>query len=146
MADPNAVGDTSGEWFEVYAVNTVDLNDLELGQSSPTVVTTFTSANCESLSAGSYRVFARNADMATNGGLPPGVIDYQSLGLTNSNGSLFIGHGGAELDALTWVSSSAGVSSQLDPAMMMSGVFCDATSPYGSGDLGTPEAANDACN
>ena len=146
MANPMVVGDPDGEWFELYVNNDVDLNDLELGQTFPTVVTTVSSADCIAVTAGSYVLLAENGTAATNGNLPVPTYDYASLGLVNTNGSLFIGHGGVELDSTSWTSAPDGASLGLDPADMASGSFCPATSTYGDGDLGTPAAANDACN
>jgi hypothetical protein len=146
MPNPMAVGDADGEWFELYVNNDVDLNDLELGQTFPTVVTTVDSADCIAVTAGSYVLLAENGTMATNGNLPAPTYDYASLGLVNTNGSLFIGHGGVELDSTTWATAPNGASLGLDPSDMVNGSFCAATSSYGDGDLGTPAAANDACN
>ena len=147
MANPDAVTDTAGEWFEI-AVNTdVDLNGLELGASptadpyDPDLV--LTDATCLRVTAGSYLLFARNRNTDTNGGLPP--IDFPfSFGLTNSDYSLFIGYAGKELDRASWTSVRAAYSKSLDPGGT---TFCDALDAdvYGDGDHGTPGAVNSPC-
>lgn len=147
MANPAAVGDSAGEWFEL-AVNTdVDLNGLELGASASGAPyephDILTDATCLRVTAGSYLLFARNRAADMNGGLPP--IDFPlGFGLTNTDYSLFIGYAGKELDRASWTSVKAGYSKSLDPGGT---TFCDAQDGdvYGDGDHGTPGEVNPAC-
>lgn len=151
MPDPDAVADAQGEWFEVLVLADVDLNGVEIGTEVGSVdVTVPTGGDCIAVTAGSRVVFARDAAVATNGGLDPVVATFD-FGLTNSAGSLFVGFGGEALDVITWSGSDAGVASSLDPAFETpegnddQGNFCPATAAYGAGDLGTPGAVGDAC-
>ncbi|MBK8237309.1 MAG: hypothetical protein IPK74_17335 [Deltaproteobacteria bacterium] len=148
-ADPSAVGDDDGEWFEIYVGKTVDLNGVSFGKVAGEPLGTINGSECISITAGSYVVLARGDDPATNGGLesPLGLFDF-SLG--TSTGSLFLGYGDDVLDEIAWTGSDPGAASSLDPDFVTAAGnddpthFCAAITPYGAGDLGTPGAANDA--
>lgn len=148
MPDPMAVGDTAGEWIEVRVNRDVDLNDLGIAGASGTPVI-LSSTNCVRATAGSYVVFARNADPAMNGGLP--AVTGSVVSLTNSNGTVRLLMGATELDAMTWPSARAGRSIQLDDSFTtpadndVAANLCDGNAAYGAGDLGTPGAANRDC-
>ncbi len=151
MPNPSAVGDEQGEWFEVLVNRDVDLNGLEIGSDPGTVEMTVGAEDCVRATAGSYVLFARNADATTNGGLP--AVDFvYDFGLSNSAGSLFVGRGGAVLDSVSYTSSSDGAATQLDPRRLDPTAnddennFCAATAAYGDGDLGSPGVANEQCN
>jgi hypothetical protein len=150
MPDPDAVGDTAGEWFEVLATADVDLNGLEIsriGDVDPDVVS---AAECLHLAAGEYAIFAANTTMAENGGLPVPIAEL-TLGLSNSNADVQIAIGGAVLDTYAWTTVRAGESRQLDAAITDANgnddplQWCDGNTAYGAGDLGTPGAANESC-
>ncbi len=150
MPNPSAVPDSAGEWFEVLATANVDLNDLGLGPDPQNPATTLTSATCLAVTAGDRVLFARNADAATNGGLPP-VDHLFTFSLVNSNGTLSLVHDGGVLDTVTWTTSNAGASWTLDPPAEdpisnddpMN--WCPATTAYGDGDLGSPKATGETC-
>lgn len=157
MPNPAAVSDTDGEWFEVHAVNAVDLNGMGLDRagdsSNPTVLA---SADCLHVPAGGYAIFAKNADMGMNGGLPAAsILGTFSFALVDGSvatpGDVRILMGTTVLDAITWTSTRSGASHQLDPTKYDPIVndepttFCDGTTAFGGGDLGTPGAANVAC-
>jgi hypothetical protein len=144
MADPVAVADASGEWFELLASADVDLNGLELGTRPPVVKTTLASPACLHVAAGTRLVLARSDDARANGGLPR--VDFGfDFALANGGASagLFVGVAGTLLDTLVWTSTTAGASTQRDGA----GQMCPtpAGSTYGAGDRGTPGAENLAC-
>ena len=161
MANPDVMGmvtDANGEWFELRALASFDLNGLEYGNSAfvmgAPADTTLSSNNCLAVSAGETVLFARNADSMVNGGLPP--VDFTfSAGLTNSNAAMYIGHGGALLDQINWTASATGASTSLDPdfyapdlndtANNADPAWCYQTVVYGLGDKGTPDAANGQC-
>ncbi|MEM6990455.1 MAG: lamin tail domain-containing protein, partial [Myxococcota bacterium] len=149
MSNPSAVGDAEGEWIEIYFAEEADLNGLEISKDDDDAELVL-STQCRRFAAGTYAVIARSTEDEVNGGLPrvDGVFDF-SLG--NSNGNLSVGYGGTVLDTVTWTGSGDGEATQLDPDFLSpSGndnedVFCDAVTPYGAGDLGTPGSANDQC-
>jgi hypothetical protein len=110
------VGDTAGEWFEVYFASDADLNGLELGTTLGSVGYRIEQEACLRVTAGSYVVFARDATGA-NGGLPSGAIDYETLNAGNGATSaapetLFVGLDGAVLDVASWFTSDAGCGAQ----------------------------------
>jgi hypothetical protein len=157
MPNPQAVSDTVGEWFEVKAMNDVDLNGVGLDRagdsSNPNVIT---SPDCLRLSRGSYALFAKSDDMTMNGGLPAGsVLGTFSFSLVDGTaaapGDVQLLSQGNVIDAITWTGVTAGKALQLDPDLTdavsndMPTNFCDAQQTYGAGDFGTPAADNDQC-
>ncbi len=150
MPNPQAVGDTEGEWFEVFFANNVDLNGLQMGKVAGTVDNMVASRDCIPVSAGSFLVFAKSDDPLVNGGLPE-VAWTVGFALSNTADSLFVGYGGQVLDALSYSGSGTGASTSLDPGMMNvtdndnPDFWCEADIPYGSGDMGTPGEANYSC-
>jgi hypothetical protein len=157
MADPSAVLDTSGEWFEVYVAGSVDLNGVVLAGASGTPVTVV-NTQCLRPDAGSHVVFARNADPAVNGALPP-VMGTFGWTLANTSGTITLSIDGGTLDTVSYsTTQGAGLSTQLDvnkyDVLMndQAANLCrtDAGSfgtlpDGGAADKGTPGARNHAC-
>ncbi|WP_181197641.1 lamin tail domain-containing protein [Enhygromyxa salina] len=156
MANPDAVGDAAGEWFEVRALASFDLNGLELGRlfmDGP--MDTIDAVDCIALTPGDTALLARNGDTMTNGGLP--LVDFVfGFGLTNSNSALHIAAAGVLLDEITWTSVATGSSTSLDPDSYDpnindignndGAIWCYAQALYGDGDKGSPGADNPQCN
>jgi hypothetical protein len=154
MADPSAVGDTAGEWIELYFSQDADLNGLQLGEVPGTVMHMVADATCLPVSAGAYVLIARNADPLVNGGLPTVNAVWPNLAMSNTGGTIYVGYDGAVLDSVTYTDAmiSAGRSTGLDPARLSAvenddpAYWCDGSTVYGSGtDKGTPGAANPSC-
>ena len=154
MPDPSAVNDSQGEWFEIYAIEQVDLNGLVAGPDSSDATPPFVldSQECIVAAAGTSHLFVKNADPLTNGGLPAVPIEQEfSFNVSNDPGTLFIGIGNVVLDEVAWSNSPTGASLSLDPAQLDPisnddpGNFCDGVGPYGDGDEGTPGADNPSC-
>ncbi|WP_428266280.1 hypothetical protein [Haliangium sp.] len=152
MPNPDAVSDADGEWAEVYVDRDLDLNGLSLGRSSDSLAVVVNTGECVRARAGAYVLFAASADSAVNGGLAP-VAGELPTSLVNANGGLVLGAGtDIVLDQVTWTSSSAGASLSLDPSARspvdndLAAPWCvHRSSSYGSGDTGTPGAANASC-
>jgi hypothetical protein len=153
MANPRAVSDTDGEWFEVFVARDVDLNGLQVGRVPGTVDLTLPEGACRRVVAGAHLLFARRSDPLVNGGLPP-VDVLIGFSLINSNGSLFVGLAGEVLDRITWASAGDGVATSLEPVFQNPVdnddplAWCPALDEYGPGsppDRGTPGAANPSC-
>ncbi|MEZ4235602.1 MAG: lamin tail domain-containing protein [Myxococcota bacterium] len=154
MQNPSAVDDGLGEWFEVLnaTANEVDLGGLEvydLGSDS------FTVGSSLLVPAGGRVVFGIDGDPLLNGAVS---VDYDYDGLTLGNGDdeLYLGFGGVVFDAVEWDGGPIwpdpnGASMQLDPAQTDATAnddganWCESTSAFGAGDLGTPGADNDPC-
>src|SRR5262249_47543130 len=143
MADPSAVGDEEGEWFELLLKKDIDLNGLQLGTKPGTPALTLASGTCLRRAAGSRLVFAKSADPTMNR-RPPSVVQPFPFGLSSAGGVLFVGVGGAVLDQVTCAGSTSGVSRGLDPSAETPAAndpdtsWCGAPSHYGAGDHGTP--------
>ncbi len=145
------------EWFEVRVMNDVDLNGLQLDRAGDTsAANTIDSPDCIRAAAGSYAVFARNLDMAVNGGLPAGSVRGRfTFSLTASAakpGDIQVLHSGVVIDSVTWVEDTARASRQLDPDLVdptandEESNFCNGVAPYGDGaNLGTPGELNAQC-
>jgi hypothetical protein len=157
MANPEAgIDDPDGEWFEVVATSDVDLNGLLIGRDpanvTPTTSLILPEGECLHFAAGSFILFARKSDAATNGGLPTVNVAF-GFSLLNTSGGLFLGMDGTTLDQIQYSSSTAGASTSLDPAHMSTldnndpNNWCPARleDTYGTGNRGTPKAENPSC-
>lgn len=161
-ASPDAVDSEVGEWFEIHALADFDLNGLALGekfdpeQFDPEQ--TLLDPDCLPVQGGEYVVFARELDMMVNGGLPAdAMLIPTNLDLNSGAGGLWIATASLDgvpselIDAITWENSTSGATWQLDPDYEdaldndLEGNWCDATLPYGLGDLGSPGALNEEC-
>ncbi len=153
MASPSKVPDADGEWLEVVALASVDLNGIALDrvhdELSPDVITADT---CLQVTAGDRIVFGKTD--GANGGLPPlaGTFRFALVaGSPSAPGDVRVRAGGAVIDEVEWTRSTAGTALQLDPRALDAlanddpASWCDATTPYGDGDLGTPGAPNAGC-
>jgi hypothetical protein len=153
MKDPAMVDDTDGEWFEVYNASggSVNLDGFGLYDDGSDA-TTLTSSDV--FAAGAYIVLCRDADLASNGGLPCD-IEYSGFNLANGDDEVGLGSAASSVD---WVGyddatfpDTAGASMALDYRYMGAGTnddgsyWCDGTASYGDGDLGSPGARNSAC-
>ncbi len=155
IQNPDAVSDSSGEWFEVYNAAGMGLN-LEGLVISDADSDSFTVTGALFVAAGGYVVFGKNADAASNGGAP---VDYDyggSMSLANGDDELILSYGGTTFDAVYYDDSAGwpdptGASMSLDPDAVDATLnddparWCEATSPFGDGDLGTPGSSNDPC-
>lgn len=173
-ADPDALiksggaGEPAGEWFEIHAAASFDLNGIDLGNTFPTKKHTITSATCLPVAADSRVLLARVGeplnppnpdDLVGNGGLPTPTYEYAGLSLSNSGAGLFLALQDTQLDAVTYPKATPGKAHQLSsdaacitPAPLdtacnddFAAVWCAASTPYGLGDSGTPGADNLAC-
>ena len=152
LSNPGATGDSDGEYFEIYNTtgNPIDMASFDIFDDGSD---SFTVASSVVVPANGYVVFARNADSSANGGIQN--VDYEygtGMFLSNSGDEIVISCNGVEIDRINYDGSwpgSNGVSAELstttlnatdndDPAN-----WGDATNTYGTGDLGTPGAAND---
>ncbi len=153
MQNPNAVGDSAGEWFELVNTTTADI-DINGWTISDNDSDSHVIANGGPLlvPAGGYVVLGNNTDSGTNGGV---TVDYNygsNFFLANGGDELVLTDGSAnEIDRVEWDGGPAfpdptGASMSLDDPgndNNVGGNWCTASTPYGAGDLGTPGAAND---
>ncbi len=139
MANPVAVGNRDGEWIELRVDAAVDLNGVTLSDLTANP-TTLEDDACLSVAAGSHLVLVRNLDPHANGGIENALAKL-GLSLNNSDETITLSVGDRILDVVTYEDSTPGAATQRDPG----GNACDASRPYGDGDLGTPGAANPWC-
>ena len=143
MANPAAVSDTAGEWFELYnpTSEVVELTGVVLsddGSNSHTIST-------ENLIIfpDEYFVMARNGDPGSNGGFIADYI-YSGFSLGNSSDQIILTDSLSEL-RLDYTSGfvAAGQSSELISNTMIETGYAltDSSLTYGLGDIGTPGAA-----
>jgi hypothetical protein len=152
------IGEPAGEWVEFLATAAFDLNGVQLGKSAADIDFTFESPTCLPVGPGLV-LLARDGEPGKM--LEPHAT-YTGLQLSNTDGTVWIGIGGADLDAMPYESPKDGVARQVDPAIVdafsMGQVQvdandpaesrCDATVAYApfNTDLGTPGAPNSACD
>ena len=157
LPNPSVVSDADGEWFEVFAVNAVDLNGVALDRAGDTTnPKVIESPDCVHMNAGSYGIFVKKTEMAINGGLPSasikGTFTFALVdGTVAAPGDVRLLLGTEVLDAITWTTSVDGSSVQLDPDRVDVTAnddvsnSCAATTPYSTDNNGTPGAANMQC-
>ncbi|HEY5731862.1 MAG TPA: ExeM/NucH family extracellular endonuclease [Anaerolineales bacterium] len=152
MQNPNVVFDSAGEWFELYnpGASDVDINGWTIadGGSDSHVIN---NGGSLIIPAGGYIVLGNNTDSGTNGGA---VVNY------SYGGSWFLANGDDEVilsdDAMNEIDrveydggpnfpDPTGASMSLEDSTADNNVganWCQSTTPFGAGDLGTPGDEN----
>ncbi|MDC1504603.1 lamin tail domain-containing protein [Winogradskyella sp.] len=163
MNNPDPVSDTTGEWFEIFNTTgaSIDINGWTLmDDGSDTHVIDNTNGTTV-VPAGGYLVLGRTTNTITNGGA---AVDYaygESGGHTLANGAdeiVLLTTGAVEIARVNYDGGPnfpdlTGASMQVDTAFLNEtdndngANWCASTSAYGDGTgaLGTPGAANNAC-
>ncbi|WP_101760416.1 lamin tail domain-containing protein [Oceanicoccus sp. KOV_DT_Chl] len=140
MANPAAVSDANGEWFEVWNTrnHSIDLNGLTVRDEGSN---NFTVDEPLLVAAGAFFVFAKNGDSASNGGLNADY-SYSNFTLANSSDAIIIEFAGNLIDNLSY-NDSALFGAAGNSAERIGGAFM--LTPfefsYGDGDIGTPGSA-----
>ena len=157
MADPDALADTDGEWFEIVnnsSASTIPLQDLVIRDADSDL---HVMSSTLSLAPGEVAVLARSADATDD----PDYL-YESFTLTNTGDEIIVamygsdGTDGAVIDQVAYdggISFPAPTGATLtleptayDPTDNDDGAWwCPGGSTMSSGDLGTPGAENDSC-
>lgn len=153
MASPSASSDTTGEWLEVLARSTVDLNDVTI--NTTTSSTRINNGDCLRVQPGEYVLLARSADSFVNGGLPTPKYVYGSISFADTtNQRISLTRGDAGIDEIALLPSTAGKAWQLDPTKLDPGSnddplsFCKSPKTWnadGGGDFGSPGQPNPEC-
>jgi competence protein ComEC len=148
MADPAAVADGHGEWFEVHnrGARSVNLRGYRVGSGNdgPHVI-----ARSVVVTPGGYAVLARDASPRSNGGVAADYGYGASISLANGRDWIALRDpSGVTVDSVAWRLTSSGTSWGVrDLAAEHAAVGDDnwyrATSVYGHGDRGTPGRQND---
>ena len=156
MADPEAVKDADGEWFEVYnpaADRAVDLNGWTIrdqGQDSHLI----DNGGPLPVPPGGYLVLGRNPDATSNGGVSVDYSYNKDFLLANSEDEIeLISPSGDLVDVVayddslvfTGASAAVGSGSLTVAANDTPANWCAATTELPGGDKGTPGKENDPC-
>ena len=147
LANPAAVTDANGEWFEVHnpGSSAVDLQGWSIASNNDG---THTIGSSVVVPAGGYAVIGRLADSGTNGGVSIAYAYGSALNLANSADWLVVrDDAGVTVDSVAWSSVGTGASSALislsaDNSNANSTNWDESTATFGAGDKGTPGAAN----
>ena len=151
MQDPDAVGDSQGEWFELYNTTSagIDINGWVIRDDAANLHT-IDNGGPLVLPAKGYLVLGNNADMATNGGYQ---CDYEfsSFTLSNSDDEVVLEQDGLEIARINydggpiWPDPTGASMGWVGPP----GDYNDGTrwviegvANYGAGDWGTPGDKN----
>jgi hypothetical protein len=163
MFDSDAVGDSSGEWLEIFnatADKTLDLRTVRLvsdDQAGGTQAHQLSAPSPLLLAPGGYFVLATSADPSVNGGVSGAYAYGQDVKLSNASDAVWLEVPGPGAPALidkviyTGTAAYTGKSRSLSPAWQSAQAnddpahWCPSETPYGAGDLGTPGKANDTC-
>jgi len=143
MANPNAVSDTQGEWFELFnpTAESVDLNGMVLSDDN-SLGHVIASGTGVLINPGSYFVMARNDDSTLNGGF---VADYtySRFSLGNTQDQIIISHSSGDFLRFDYGAGFApnGGSMELIDAVMLPENYAATTTMFGAGDFGTPGTA-----
>lgn len=148
LADPNAVSDANGEWFEIHnrggtAVNLKNFKIASANDATHTITKTVT------VPAGGYVVLARNPSSTTNGGVSVAYSYGASITLTNGGDWIALRDAsGASIDSVSYSSTTPGVAwgvkdASLDHTIVGTANWSLQTSVFGKGDKGTPGKVND---
>jgi len=143
MANPLAVSDTQGEWFELFnpTSESVNLSGLMLSDDGSNRHT-ISSANPLLVNPGSYFVMSRNGDSSLNGGFNADYV-YSRFSLSNSQDQIIFSDTSGELLRLDYGAGFApsGSSMELIDAVMLPANYAATSTSFGSGDFGTPGLA-----
>jgi beta-lactamase superfamily II metal-dependent hydrolase len=148
MADPNAVADTDGEWFEITnrGTSAVNIQGWTIAGNNDTNHTITSSV---SIPAGGYVVLARPGNTGVNGGVTASYA-YGTMTMANTADWVALRDGtGASVDSVSWstampAGSSRGVTDpDVDNLDAKGTNWHTSSATYGSGDKGTPRTQND---
>ncbi|NUN14736.1 MAG: lamin tail domain-containing protein, partial [Myxococcales bacterium] len=151
MADPLAVSDANGEWFEIYNGTGTSINingwTIQTGQGQTHVID---AGGALFVPPASNIVLGRQKDSTLNGGVR---VNYQYSGITLDNASdsvILKNSGGAEMDrvdfgGVTGIAVVAGATAALISPELNNNVgasWATSTAVFGAGDKGTPVSPN----
>jgi hypothetical protein len=143
MADPVAVSDSNGEWFELFnpGNESVSLDGISLHDDGSNSV--LLSGGGLSIASGSYFVLGRNGDSLTNGGFSADYEYGSGFTLGNSSDEIVFSDASGELLRFDYGSGfvDSGVSMELISDSMLASNFAASALAYGDGDFGTPGSA-----
>ena len=164
MFDPAKVNDLTGEWFEVHNATAQDITLCKGWVFRDEGTDSYSNLNDIVITPGGRSLFVRSGDGTVNGGLPS-FFDLawggaMSLSNTSAGDEIVLELDGVVIDRVAYTPwAVSGHAMQLDQAILDAldpsnpddtvndtrNPWCEATQPYGKGDLGTPGTLNDVC-
>jgi hypothetical protein len=144
MANPSAVSDTNGEWFELFnaSANSIDLNGLIISDDGSNSHQIDNGASLL-IAPGAYLVLGRNGNIADNGGYVADYI-YSNFTLGNTLDQIVLSENSNEVVRLNYTGQpfgANGVSTELINQLINpdeSSYQSSQNNQYGLGDIGTP--------
>ena len=144
MANPSAVSDTNGEWFELFnaSANSIDINGLIIsdnGNNSHQI----NSGTGLLIAPGAYLVLGRNGNIANNGGYTADYV-YSNFTLGNTLDQIVLSDDTDEVVRLNYSGQPfgvSGISTELINQLINpdeSSYLSSQNNQYGLGDIGTP--------
>lgn len=149
MADPSAVTDDRGEWFEVHnsGSTSVNLQGWTIASGNDVAHTVATSV---SVAAGGYAVLGINGTKSKNGGITVNYVYGAGINLANASDWLVLKNGaGAIVDSVAWATAmpSGAARGVIDPlgdnADVKGANWSTQTTLTSKGDKATPGKVND---
>ncbi|VAX05702.1 hypothetical protein MNBD_GAMMA25-1100 [hydrothermal vent metagenome] len=148
MANPAAVADSAGEWFELFnpTADSLIISGLVISDNGSNRHQINTDVSFV-LDSGQYLVLARNSDININGGVEADYV-YSSFTLGNSSDAIIISSDDVEITRLEYSSGfvQSGKSTELFQLSetIESYQITQDSFIYGNGDIGTPGAVGSA--
>ncbi len=153
MQNPDAVFDDAGEWFELFNPTAagVDIEGWTI-KDNDTDIHVISNGGPLVVPAGGYLVLGNNADSGTNGGVSVAYSYGTAIALANgADEVVLLDTALTEIDRVEYdggpvFPDPTGASMALDDPANDNNVganWCTASTPFGAGDLGTPDATND---
>lgn len=144
MANPLAVSDSNGEWFEIFnaSASPIDINGLTISDNNSNSHE-ISSSGSLFVAPGEYFVLGRNNDMMANGGYFADYV-YSGFSLGNTIDQIILSNDSTEIARIDYNGlpfGSSGVSAELiSQVISPSSNHYQLTenSVYGAGDIGTP--------
>jgi hypothetical protein len=155
MANPHAVADDEGEWFEITNVGAASVVLAGLSVTDE-VDDSLSLATPDTLAPGGVYVLGASADTEANGGVTPDyVYDPDAFTLDNGGDTIVLSLAGATLDTVRYDADAvdtSGASLSLDPSAYSANgndsaaAWCRGQDGYGPDNAGSPGKVNPPCN
>jgi len=144
MANPSAVSDANGEWFEIFnpTSDSISLEGIFLSDDGAGNNHTFSNIGGNLLvGSGEYFVLARNGNTLTNGNFTADYVYGSDFSLTNIDDEIVFSDALDELLRFNYSSGFVVNGASMELINENSAIYTASTSLYGEGDLGTPGTA-----
>ena len=146
MIDPvDPLFDIDAEWFELYALNDVDLIGLQAKYANVWTTLSFPfPGRCFRLPSGSFAIIAKTADSGLNGITVFPVTGLFNFALANTGGSLSIGFGDNNIiDTFTWSGPQSHAGHSFERCS--NGPWGRSSAIYFTNNYGTPGLPTSSC-